>query len=351
MAGGFFRVTEMKILKLTEDQEGHWDHFVKKTPLATFFHLVGWKRAVERTFGHRAHYLYAADGETIRGILPLFLVRTPLMGRALVSTPYAVYGGMCAGDEDTARLLLEGAKGLAESLGAGHVELRHLFPNTFSLPVKNLYVTFIKRLPENPADCMRNLPKKARAAARKGMSHGLKTERGLSRIRAFYKLYAINVRRLGSPVLPFKWFQNLLAEFGPKMDIFSVKYRGKVVAAVATFFFRETVMPYYSGALMEFARYQINNLLFLRLMEYGSERGYRYFDFGRSRVDTGPYHFKRHQGFRPQPLFYQYYLRQGRKLPDISPSNPAFSIPQRIWSLLPLWTTQLLGPRVIKYIP
>ncbi|MCK4273141.1 FemAB family PEP-CTERM system-associated protein [bacterium] len=341
----------MKVLRLNEEQENRWDDYVKNTPQATFFHLVGWKHTVERTFGHRAYYLYIMDGGSIRGILPLFLVRTPLIGRALISIPYAVYGGACADDEKTTHILLKEAKDLAEDLGVSHLELRHLYANDFSLPTKDLYTTFIKELPRDPQDCLKSLPRKARAAARSGLAHGLVAEMGLSQMSTFYKLHAINVRRLGSPVMPFKWFENLLAEFAPHVNVLSVRYKKKIVAAVLTFFFRDTVMPYHSGSLKEYAQYQINNVMYLRLMEYGSERGYRYFDFGRSRHNTGSYHFKKHQGFKPRPLHYQYYLRHGKELPDLNPSNPTFSIPQRIWPRLPLWATQLLGPRVIKYIP
>ena len=38
------------------------------------------------------------EGE-IKGILPLFLMRSMLFGKKLVSVPFAPYGGVCADDE------------------------------------------------------------------------------------------------------------------------------------------------------------------------------------------------------------------------------------------------------------
>ena len=55
--------------------------------------------------------------------------------------------------------------------------------------------------------------------------------------------------------------------------------------------------------------------------------GYRVFDFGRSREGTGPYNFKRHCGFEPVPLPYQYVLldalsRHAPARPGADPLSP-----------------------------
>jgi hypothetical protein len=59
-------------------------------------------------------------------------------------------------------------------------------------------------------------------------------------------------------------------------------------------------------------------------MKHGWEKGYRFFDFGRSKVDTGSYDFKRHWGFEPEPLPYQYFLNGIEDIPNISPVNPRY---------------------------
>ena len=75
------------------------------------------------------------------------------------------------------------------------------------------------------------------------------------------------------------------------------------------------------------------------------------FDFGRSREGTGPYHFKRHWGFEPVTLPYQYIVLRGRALPDLSPSNPRFRLAAAIWKHLPLGVTNRLGPPLTRYLP
>ena len=86
-------------------------------------------------------------------------------------------------------------------------------------------------------------------------------------------------------------------------------------------------------------------------MSDAASKGYRVFDFGRSKKDTGPYHFKRHWGFEPRPLCYQYELCRIREIPDLSPANPRYRKTIELWRRLPLWATKVLGPHIVKNIP
>src|SRR5262249_59360503 len=84
------RITELGV------ETAEWDAFVRASGEGSPFHLIAWKRAVERTFGLRAHYLMAREQERLVGVLPLFEARELFGRRALISVPYAVYGGGCA---------------------------------------------------------------------------------------------------------------------------------------------------------------------------------------------------------------------------------------------------------------
>ena len=74
-------------------------------------------------------------------------------------------------------------------------------------------------------------------------------------------------------------------------------------------------------------------------------------DYGRSKKDTGPYHFKRHWGFEPKPLHYQYYLNRLSEMPNISPANPKYRRKIEMWKKLPIWLVNLIGPQIVKYVP
>jgi hypothetical protein len=105
--------------------ERRWDDFVLAHPYGTPFHLIAWKKVIQKNFGYQPHYLMAVDADRVRGILPLFLVKNLLVGKALISSPFAVYGGVLA-DSDAARAsLATGARRLGETLGVEYVELRN----------------------------------------------------------------------------------------------------------------------------------------------------------------------------------------------------------------------------------
>jgi FemAB-related protein (PEP-CTERM system-associated) len=341
----------MEIVPFQDEHADDWDRYVYEHDKSTFFHLSGWKRAVESIFHHQPFYILAREGGDIRGILPLTLIRSRLFGKFLISTPYAVYGGICAQDDEVRARLLERAMEIAREQAVDYLELRNLTSDPADLPRSDLYFTFIKPLPSDPAACLPALPRKARAAVRQGIKHGLQSEVTIDRLEQLYDLNSIQMRRLGSPGFPLAWFRCLAREFGEQTTILSVLYGEKVVASVFVFLFRDTVLPYYSGSLPEYNRYQINNFMYLKLMEFGAERGYKVFDFGRSRKDTGPFSFKKNQGFTPQPLCYQYYLHRRDEIPSINPSNPRFDLPKRIWQSMPLSITKWLGPKLIRGIP
>jgi hypothetical protein len=88
--------------------------------------------------------------------------------------------------------------------------------------------------------------------------------------------------------------------------------------------------------------------MYWEVMRRASERGYRVFDFGRSKVGTGSYAFKCNWGFKPTPLVYQFRLAPGRSVPDLNPLNPKFAIFVAAWKRLPLTVATQLGPSIVR---
>jgi len=77
-------------------------------------------------------------------------------------------------------------------------------------------------------------------------------------------------------------------------------------------------------------------------------RGYRRFDFGRSKAATGAFAFKKNWGFEPQWLEYEYHLRAGCSLPDKNPLNPKYALLIEAWKRLPLPLANLIGPFLVS---
>jgi hypothetical protein len=91
--------------------------------------------------------------------------------------------------------------------------------------------------------------------------------------------------------------------FGADADILTVLHQGKPVASVLSLYHRGAVMPYWGGGVFAARALRANDVMYYALMNH-ARGGCDRFDFGRSKTDSGAYHFKRNWGFVPEPLSY-----------------------------------------------
>ena len=317
-------------------------------PQATFFHRAGWQRVLRETFRHDTHYLYAETAGRITGVLPLAHVKSLLFGSALTSLPFAVYGGVAADDEDSARALEQEAQRLARQLGVAHLELRQVERTHTDWPAQDLYVTFRKSiLPDENAN-MLAIPRKQRAMVRKGIKNGLNAAVEGS-VDRFFALYADNMHRHGTPALPKRYFQALQREFGADCEVFVVSgANGKAVSGVLSFYFRDEVLPYYAGDDEAARDLAANDFKYWELMRRACERGLKVFDYGRSKQGTGSYAFKKNWGFEPTPLHYEYCLYKRQAVPQNNPSNAKYKLLIETWRRMPIGMANWLGPFVVR---
>ena len=325
------------------DKAKQWDEFVERSEPATFFHLSGWQQVLERAFGHKCHFLYVEDNREIVGVLPLAEVKSRLFGHNLSSLPFCVYGGIVARDDQVAQLLRDHACELAKQLKVDSLELRNIDDNEPDWPGKSLYATFRKTIPENPDDCLTFIPNKQRAVVRKGIKAGLKSEEGWHADR-IYAVYAESVRDLGTPIFSRGYFDVLREVFGDRCRSLMITHEGSDVAGVLSFYFRDQVLPYYAGSTGASRPLHAHGFMYWDLIRRSSEAGIRVFDFGRSKVGSGPYSFKKNWGFTPEPLHYRYHLIEAAGIPDVNPNNPKYQLFIRAWKKLPLPVANTVGP-------
>lgn len=345
---------EPVIETLESDSWPEWQVFVNRATGCTPFHETGWMRAVKETYGHKPYYLLARRGAggAVCGILPLFLVKGPFTGRALITIPYAVYGGVVGNGPDVVSTLLAAAREQAATLQVSYLEIRQGrelpgFQN------RSHYYTFRKALPDDPGQVLPGLPKKARAAVRKAMNdYRLECRFGRDLLDEFYRLYTVSLRRLASPPHSKRFFERLTEEYGRRCLV-QVAFRGREpVAGVLSLRFRDTMLPYFAGIDARYSGTNASNFLYFKLMERAVELGATTFDFGRTRKDNiGGCQFKKHQGFVPEDLSYAYFSPNGTEPPDLRPSNRKFSLPRKVWRRLPLCVVSPAGGLVTRWIP
>jgi FemAB-related protein (PEP-CTERM system-associated) len=324
-----------------------WDDFVQVSTDATFFHLSGWKEVIERAFGHKTFFLYVENDGKITGILPLVHINSLFFGNTLVSIAPCVYGGIVASDEQSYLKLDNEACRLAKELCVDCLEMRNRVQKTPDRPYKKLYVSFRKELNPDVEKNFLAIPRKQRAMVRKGIDVGLTSviDRNIDRI---YRAYSESVRNLGTPVFSKKYFQTLKDVFAEQCEVLTVEHNGQLIASVMSFYFKDEILPYYGGGTDLARELKGNDFMYWEVMRRAVEKGVKIFDYGRSKIGTGSYSFKKNWGFTPEPIFYEFYLVNSSSVPDINPLNPKYQIFIAAWKRLPLTVSQWVGPWLSK---
>lgn len=345
----------LDIVAAGEADAARWDAFVEGCPRATFFHRYGWGRAARAAYGHETCNLMALRGERVVGVLPLTDVRSPLFGRALISTAFATGGGPAAEDDKTQARLAEAAIAIGRARRARYVELRGGPAPLDGWTSKNdVYAAFEGTIPTDEEAHLKAIPRRRRAELRKALAAA-----GSGRLRArfdgdaetFYRLYARSLRDHGTPVFPRRFLDALLAEFAADAEILTVEEGdGRPTLSLLTFYFRDRAIAYYVGAAPAARALRAFDYAYWTQMRRAAARGARLFDFGRSRVGSGSYAYKSHWGFAPRPLAYQYALLSACRTPNVSPSNPKFVAASALWRRLPLALANAAGPALARHI-
>lgn len=339
------------VKELTPEQHARWDAFVLRHPHGSPFHLQAWRATIEEVFGYKPMYLLVERDDEMEAVVPLFLVKNILVKSALISTPFAVYGGILANSPEAASLLYHEIRARAESLGVQYVELRNAYPEQcVGTPNVSRYVTFTQRISPREEEILESIPRKTRYMVRRALKHPyqctITRETG-----KFEEIYSENLRRLGTPSFPSRYFRALLRNFQQYADIREYQLEGKTVAAVFSLYFRDQMLPYYGASLPQYNAYAPNNYMYFDMMRWGGANGYGLFDFGRSKRESGSYEFKVHWGMEERPLPYEMILVRRKTLPNFSPANPKYQLAIKAWQHVPLWLTRAIGPYLLRLVP
>lgn len=327
--------------------------YVADHPQGTAFHRPAWIGAVAKGTRNRALALVAERDDQLAGYLPLVDVASPLFGRALVSSGFAVGGGVLASDSSTVAALVAAAESLALGQSIPSIELRggDLPKGLKGWSIRaDAHCGFVRPLEVDAETQLGAIPRKQRAEVRKGLAGDLTVEvgAGASDRAAHYAVYAESVRNLGTPVFPRRLFDMVLDAFGGQADILTVRHLGKPVASVLSLYHRGAVLPYWGGGTRDARRLRANDRMYFELMLHARRRGADRFDFGRSKTGSGAYEFKRNWGFEPEPLSYATWTAPGATPRNTDPTSDSHSAKIELWKRLPLPIANLIGPWIAR---
>lgn len=335
------------------DDGARWDEFVSSRSPHLYFRWK-WREITAALFGHEAPYLAAVDERgDFAGVLPLVRLQSRLFGRFAVSLPFVSYGGMLA-DSDAARdALVTACEDYARDSRLAHVLLRNateVAPGSWA-PQSNKVIMRLQ-LPAQADELWSAIGSKRRAQIKRPKKEGARVRIGhIELLEDFYRVFARNMRDLGTPVQSRGFFRAILEAF-PDETHLVVTYLDDAPVAAA-FLVRhggEMEIPW-ASSLREFNRFGVNMLLYWEVLAFSIGSGAATFDFGRSTRDSNTQRFKAQWGAVPHPTHWCSWTPDGAEAPSLSPDNSSFSLAIAAWQRLPVPVANLVGPRVVKFLP
>ena len=343
----------MEISELRTGEEEAWDSYVYESDASTFYHQIGWRNVVLKTYGHKPRYLVArGDDGGIVGVLPMFLMESRVFGRKLVSVPFAPYGGVCADDAGVGRALVDEGKRVAREERVDYFEIRSFENSDFRNCVTNDdYLTFIIDLGQGVERVWKDMRKDKKKGVKKAKKSNLGVEWSDETVDDFYNIYTKNMRDLGTPVHSSTFFQNILLEFPKNVKILNIKYGGVVICSKFLLYYKNIVISMWGSTLGKYRKYHPYDLANWEAIVESHAEGYRYFDFGRCLKNSGVFEYKMGWRGEQKPLFYQFYLAGGGTPPDFTQTNPKRKVFARVWRKLPLSITRMVGHTMRRDFP
>ena len=343
---GLERNPRMDVVEADESRSAEWDAFVAGERTGGVFHLWSWRPVFEHTFDVQPRYLLAEEGGSIRGVLSLVSIRQ-WSGRRILSS---LFGGVCSSVPAVRRSLLERAKELAADGCSSRLFIRDDPAGFEGLPPSRVLPATILPLPREPGHLWRSLDPDERSAVRKARRGGMVTDEGPHYLPEFHRVYARNMRDLGTPALPFSYLEKVLASFPGRVEVIVAKKGGAVAAGMVNFAFGGRIQNLMAASLLSSRPDRPMDLLYWTAIEGAIGRGFAQFDMGRSQPGSGTHRFKQKWGGEDVELR-SYEFRKGKQTFPKAGHGRAMALCARLWRLLPLWAAGRLGPIVRRRIP
>ncbi|MBN1351294.1 GNAT family N-acetyltransferase [candidate division KSB1 bacterium] len=344
----------LTIRELNYKDNEQWDCLVRESDETYFHHQLHWKMFIESQYPKLLTpvYLIARNGTEIEGVLPLFRFKHRFFGKRLISIPFSTHGGCCARTKEATEALVKRAIQLAQESNADHLELRGL--QQYSMPelvADDTYFTLKLKLEPD----FKQLQKKIRATTRRYIRRSEENDFVIKLfsddLDAFFKLYSIGQRNLGTPSTGYRYLKNLIENFKSEHHFALAYHKQKLVAGILLRDYKQTATYVLGASLLEYRQLYPNYRLFNEVLKHYSAQGFQWFDFGRSIEDSGTYFFKRGWGAEPLQFHYHFFLNARKHIPGTSQASPKRVMFANVWKRLPLPVATTLGPAIRRYFP
>ena len=346
-------------IRVLTDNDSLWDQ-IDSVDTYSLYHKREWKNLIEETFGNFGYYLAASDSGILIDVLPLFLIKNPIMGKKLVSTPYeGCSGGFSSSNVEARHKIISEILKNARQLNVKYVEIRSLSPieelKQYGFLEATPFVIFevpLINLDENFKMLSANHRRNVRIAKKKRVSVVLASR--WEEMNAFYNILSDHYKTIGLPFFGRMFFKKIWCDLVVKKhaSLLLAKKAQKIIGGHLLFFSGKKIVSKYSAYRKDLECKKINAsyALFWEGVRLGIERKCSVFNLGiTGEHNTGLLDFKTRFG-ADKALVHFYSLPVSGNVPDYALYYNSFQLPKKIWKIAPYGLTNFLGQKINKWI-
>jgi hypothetical protein len=352
---------DSEILTEWAEEPADWDAYVAQHPWGTVYHLTAWRRSLQEAFPHiRGRFLLlrsSTDGR-LHGGLPLYTVRSWLLGNRLVSVPFASFCDPLVPNGELLRRLKNEAWRFAEEQRIPSLEIRlfraaalaeeeGLAPTLYS----RHHFTRLSKPVEEIWDSFSKTSVRQRIEYAKNAGVQISKANGDDDTAIFSQMLADNRRRLGLPYIPYRFFEALRRNLGPEILFCWIARdrRGKPLSGLLGWRLGDKFAVEYSGDYYEARAIGANQLLYWHVMQAVREVGCVSFSFGRTGLDNpGLLNYKRRWGTVEEEL--KLIMLPKTQANDIKNESPLYRLAKQLIVKSPPGIHRLIGEFCYRHL-
>lgn len=345
------------IVELADDTRAAWDAYVHSASGGLPTHLSGWRDVLRKTGGYETRYLMASQDGRVVGVLPLFFVRSALVGKSAMTMP----GGLCADSDDIAAGLIHEGEAIARLAGMRRFVVqdgRQEWPA--GLNSRSDHVHWVVDLRLGAEALWSHLHRNLRRQVRMATSNGLVVEidRSGQALSVFYDVFSRFTHEAGTPVFSRRFLENVVDTFPNGFNIAVVSREGLPIGAFFQLELGQLMVGMWGATPHAYLTLRPNYLAYWSLLEDAAQRGFLTLDMGRSLAGSNASAFKGQWGGVCAPV-YQQVAKLGSvgsadhsvQRVDRRHSAPGVQWVTRVWPRLPLPLASYLGPKLRHHVP
>jgi len=342
------------ITELTDQECPAWDAYVQDAADGLPHHLSGWRQVLRRTYGYETPFLMARDGERVVGVLPLFVVRSFLVGNTAMTMP----GGLCAESDEVAGQLIARGKDIASQANAKRFvvqDTRQTWPADLRTTTDHVHwiVDVSMGLDELWEGLDGNIRRQVRIARRNGLTAEI--DRTGKCLGEFYDVFCRCTHQFGTPVFGRDFLEHIVKSFPNGFNIAVVRQEGQPIGGYFQLQMGHTIYGMWGATLREYFRQRPVYLAYWEMLRDACENGYHYLDMGRSPAGSNASKYKGQWGGASKPVYQQVASLGDSHTIDGEANgihaNGKYQLFMRLWPRLPLAAVQYLGPKLRRHVP